>query len=548
MLTRHRVDRYREVGLVLARHGFGFVTDGLWPEPRPGAPSPGDRHPTRAEHLRLALEELGPTFIKLGQLLSTRADLLPPAYIAELSLLQADAPPVPADQVARVIREELGQRPEELFLTFDPAPLASASIGQAHAATLRDGTRVVVKVRRPGAVAQVNEDLEILQNLAARAARQWSVAADYNVTGIVAQFDRSLRAELDYLREGHNAERFAQNFPPGGEIRIPRVFWETTTSRVLTLERIDGVRVDDLAGLDRARVDRSRVIGVAVDAIAQMVFVDGFFHADPHPGNLFIQADGSIGLIDFGMVGAIDEQLRDRLAALLVALLKSDPDRVGTALVRLSTVRPALERAKLRADVQRMMSLYEGRELGEVRIAPVVGQLLALVRRHHLQLPADVVLLLRMLLMVEGLGATLDPGFSLGEALRPHVRRLSAEQRSARAVAARAGKAGAEFAALSLEVPERLRRVFDLIDDNGVEVHLRAAELDPLVARIEGLGSRLIAGMITAALISGIGEITTADRWRARSWGGPLLGVGIGGVGALTAYLTWTARRRRRGR
>lgn len=535
------------------RHGLGFLVSELglssWVSLVDIKPARPVQQITQAGRLRLALEELGPTFIKLGQLLSTRPDLLPPEYVSELSKLQADAPPVAGDVVRQLIESELGEPPETVFAEFDVRPLASASIGQAHAATLHNGTRVVVKVRRPGVVDRVHEDLEILENLAAQASKRWAWAADYNVVEIADQFARSLRNELDYLKEGRNAEAFATNFEDNADIHIPEVFWDSTTSRVLTLERITGVKVDDLAGLDKAGIDRSAVILSAVDAIAQMVFEDGFFHADPHPGNLFIESDGRIGLIDFGMVGTVGRDDRDHLAGLFVALSQNDADQIASALLQMTaTGRSSVDRSELRRDLRHFVSLYEGRELGELQIGPLVAQVLAILRRHRLQLPADLVMLLRMLSMVEGMGVRLDPQFRLGVALQPYAMDLALERFSPKALATRVGKAGFELAALGMELPEKLRRLVDAIDTNGIELHLRAAELEPLVGRVERIGNRLVAAMITAALIGGIGHLAAAERSEGRFWTRPLVGATLGVAGTLSAYLAATARRHRRSR
>lgn len=552
MAALTHLDRYREVARVLVRHGLGFLVVELgqsrWiprGEARPARVSP---QVTQAAHVRLALEELGPTFIKLGQLLSTRPDVLPPDYIAELSKLQADAPPISSAVVRQLIESELGRTPEELFASFDGEPLASASIGQAHTATMTDGTRVVVKVRRPGVVDRVHEDLEILENVAAQASKRWAWAADYNVVMLADQFARTLRAELDYLKEGQNAETFAANFESSTDIHIPRVFWDTTTSRVLTLERISGVKVDDLDTLNANGIDRSAVIARAVDAIAQMVFVDGFFHADPHPGNLFIETDGRIGLIDFGMVGQISRDDRDHLAMLFIALSQNDADQIGNALIRMAATGRPVDRPELRRDLTHFVALYEGKELGELEIGPLVSRVLAILRHHRLQLPADVVMLLRMLSMVEGMGVRLDPQFRLGVALKPYAVRLAAERFSPSALVSRIGKAGFQLAALGVELPDRLRRLIDTIDTNGVELHLRAAELDPLVRRIERTGNRLVAALITASLITGIGQLASAERSTRRVWTRPLMGAGLGIVGTLGAYLTVSGRRRRQAR
>ncbi|WP_104062021.1 AarF/ABC1/UbiB kinase family protein [Arthrobacter sp. 4R501] len=548
MTTNIRVHRYQEIGEVLARHGLGFLVgitglerwvpfhQGLMGHERRAEPY------TNPDHLRLALEELGPTFIKLGQLLSTRPDLLPLQYQTQLAKLQDAAPPVPGATIRQVIREELGSGPDEVFADFTLEPLASASIGQAHAATLHDGTPVVVKVRRPDVIPTIEADLDILQNLAVQISNRWEAAGDYNLPGIAAEFAQTLRAELDYLQEGRNAERFAENFASDPGVHIPRVFWETTTSRVLTLERIVGMKVNDLAALDGAGIDRAALAVRSAGTALKMVFEDGFFHADPHPGNLFIESGGRIGLIDFGMVGEVNEKLRGQLGVLLTALARSDPGRVGSALLDLSVTRQPVDSSRLRADVTRFIALYEGRPLNQIEIGPLITQAVALMRTYHLQMPQELAKLLKMMIMAEGIGVELDPGFNLGVMLAPYARKLMLGRFAPQALASRMAAVSADAAELAGDLPELLRRVVDTLD-TGLEVHLRAAELEPLVGRVERIGNRLVAGMIAAALIGGVGALTSGDKERWGSWEKPLMRAGLGAGGALGAYLVWTSRR-----
>ena len=547
-MSRHR-NRYREIAETLARHGMGYLLGvfglermvpfhrGLLGHPRREQPY------TRPEHLRLALEELGATFVKLGQILSTRPDLLPPDHQVELARLQDAAPAVSGDAVRELIASELGHAPEQAFASFDIRPLAAASIGQAHSATLADGTELVVKVRRPGVVEQVEEDLEVLRNLAARASRRWEAAADYDVVGLAEEFAETLRAELNYLREGRNAERFAANFAGDADVHIPKVFWETTTSRVLTLERIRGINVGDLAALDAAGIDRRAVAVRATRVTAQMIFEDGFFHADPHPGNLFIEDDGRIGLIDFGMVGAIDERLRERLGSMLVALAREDPDRLADAVLDLRMARGPVDRARLRDDLAGLVRHYAGRTLAEIEFGRLIEEVLTIVRRHRVQLPRELALLLKMLAMNEGMASRLDPEFRLGDVLGPYAERFVARQLSPAAVGRRFGRAGVDAAHLGAELPTLLRRLLAELEHGGLAVHLRADELEPLVTRAERVGNRLVAGMIAAALIDGLAELMTVDpeRWRPRQK--PMFALGLGAAGTLGAYLAWTAGR-----
>ncbi|MCZ2402026.1 AarF/ABC1/UbiB kinase family protein [Paenarthrobacter sp. Z7-10] len=548
----NHLERYRQVAETLSGHGLAWLLDAtglerLVPFPR----GVGGRQHTplsSAEHLRLALAELGPTFIKLGQVLSTRSDLLPAEFRNELAKLQDDAPALPAGTVEELIVQELGALPTSLFAAFDSEPLACASIGQAHAATSTDGTELVVKIRRPGVVRQIEEDLEILQNLAAQASRRWAGVEDYDLMGIAAEFSLTLRAELDYLQEGRSAERFSVNFAGDEGIHIPQIFWDFTTSRVLTMERIRGIKVSDLEALDAAGIDRRDLAKRAAGAAAKMIFEDGFFHADPHPGNLFIQDGGRIGLIDFGMVGKVDEKLRAQLGLLLLALVRHDPDRVTAALLDLATSHQVTEPARLQHDVVSLIELYEGKPLAEVPVVRLIQETLAILRRHHLQLPREMAMLLKMVLMTEGLGVLLDPTFQLGEVLAPYAQRLAVDRLSMAAFARKLGKAGSDAVELGLDLPGQLRHLLAIVDRDGVEVHLRAAELEPLVERMERIGNRLVVGMLTAAFIRGVGELTAADTSRWQKWQRPLLGSGLGVLGSLSAYLGWTALRKRRPR
>lgn len=547
-MTAHR-SRYQFIAETLARHSLGFLAgvtgmDRIIPFHR-GAFGHGRREEPYAtpEHVRLALEELGPTFIKLGQLLSTRPDLMPPAYAAELAKLQDDAPAVPVEEIREAIRQELGAEPEELFSRFDAEPLAAASIGQAHTAQLHDGTEVVVKVRRPGVVARVDEDLDILHNLAATASRRWEAARGYDLPGVAQEFAASLRRELDYLEEGRSAERFAENFA-ATDVHIPKVFWDTTTSRVLTLERVVGIKIDDLPALDAAGIDRKRLARRGADTVLKMIFIDRFFHADPHPGNMFVQADGELALIDFGMVGEVDEALHGRLTDFLIAFTQGDPDGLASSLIELSVGRDAVDEAALRGSLVPFVALYHGRPLGEIKMGDLITQLFTLLREHHLRLPSAMAALFRVLVMAEGMGVRLDPAFDLQEVLVPYTERLMREQMSLAAVARRLAVSSLDTGRLMLELPGGLRRLLKTLDSTGVEVHLRAAELEPLMGRAERIGNRLVAGMVTAALIAGIGDLVASER-RWRSWEGALLGAGVSTVSALGGYLLLTARRRR---
>ena len=542
--------RSREIARILARHGLGYLAGvigverflpfhkGLLGHARRAAPY------TRPEHLRLALEELGVAFIKLGQILSTRADLLPPAYQTELAKLQDAAPPVAIEAVLATLEAELGRPVDAVFAHFDQEPLATGSIGQAHAATLADGTEVVVKVRRPRVVEQVEADLALLQNLAVTASRRSELADRYDVVGLAQEFAQTLRAELDYVQEGRNAERFAANFAGDPDVHIPRVFWETTSARVLTLERIRGIKISDLAALDAAGIDRKALAERAARVVLKMVFEDGFFHADPHPGNFFIESGGRIGLIDFGMVGEVDERLQDRLANLLLAIAAEDADQLVDAMLGLGVARGRVDRVDLRRDLARLLARYAGRPLGELAVGALVSEALTVVRRHQLQLPPNLALLLKTVVMNEGMGARLDPSFTLGSVLAPYAEQLLWRRFAPDRLARRLGRSAVEAVRLGTELPAQLRRLLGELERGGMEIGVRPAELEPVLRRLERLVNRVVLGILTAAFIVGLAMLMAVYHppgWE--QWSGALFAVGFSLATALGVYLAWSILR-----
>jgi ubiquinone biosynthesis protein len=450
--------RERQIARVLVRYGLSYVAtavgvgrlvsvaDGLVGRSAADARTP-------PENLRLALEELGPTFIKLGQLLSTRADLLSPDYRAELARLQDAAPAVPSDVVEDIVERELHAPADTAFADFGAVPLACASVGQAHTATLHDGTDVVVKVRRPNVVEDMERDLEIIQNFAARASRYSNAAARYDVVALADEFVLTLRAQLDYLQEARNAERFAANFAGDPWVQIPRVWRDFTTSRVITLDRIHGMKITDLSALEAAGLDRHALADRTAMIVAKMVFEDGFFHADPHPGHFFIEPTGRVGIVDFGMVGSLDDRLREQLGRLLGGFLRRDPGRLTDALLALGSATGDVERARLHDDLANLLTRYFGRSIAEVSLRSAIGEILEVVRRHRLRVPRDPSLLFTVLIIAEGIVAELDPQFRFAEALAPYARRHLLAGITPAEVVRRLEQFGVDVAELAAELP-----------------------------------------------------------------------------------------------
>jgi ubiquinone biosynthesis protein len=514
-----RRQREREIAHVLTRHGLHSLAGILSLEPhgRHGNPEfeRSGAAAVPARELRLALEELGPTFIKLAQLLSTRADLLPVAYTRELSKLQDEAPPAPADAILETVESELPGGVSVAFAEFDPSPLAAGSVGEAHAAVLHDGTKVVVKVRRPGVVELIERDLEIIGNLAARASRRSATAAAFDVVGLAQEFAGELRGQLDYVREARNAERFAVNFAGEAGVHVPRVFWELSSSRVITLGRLEGMKITDLEALQAAGVDRGELARNAARMVGKMVFVDGFFHGDPHPGNFFVEADGRLGIIDFGIVGGLDEGLRATLRRILLALDRRDPDRLAAALIAVQSPGGRVDRSALRNDLASLIDGYVSRGAGEPGIGALVRSTLDVLRRHRLRIPRDLSLLLRTVLLEEAIVAGLDREFRLVEVLGPYVREHLFTGVTMSALLHRLQDAGVDLAEVAGDLPGQLRRALNVLDDGGFDVHLRASELEPLMSRAERLGNRIALAVLAAALIDAGTQILGRGRRRA---------------------------------
>ncbi len=542
--------RYRQIAETLAKHGFGFLLSLLGLDRflpfhlELSGQSSGSVSLTPPQHIRATMEELGTTFIKLGQLLSTRPDLLPPEYLLEFAKLQDEAPPFDADVAIEIVEMELNQSIESVFAHFDRKPMAAASIGQVHAARLQDGTEVIVKVRRPDVVEQVEEDLEILHNIAAAMNRRWEFAKRYDLLGLVQEFALTLRAELDYIREGQNAERFAANFVGDKTVHIPRIYWDTTTSRVLTQERIRGVKVSELTALDKFGIDRRELAKRGTQAILKMIFEDGFFHADLHPGNFFVEPGGVFGLVDFGMVGAVDEKTQDYLANLILALSRQDFDRLTESVLELEIVKHRVDRNELRRDLEHLVKPYFGLPIGEIKLAPLFNEAFAIIRRHRLHIPPHLALLVKTIIITEGIGTRLDPEFHLTEVITPYADQLMLRLFSPRRLVKKLGQAGVDVARLGVEIPQQLRYILTEIERGGFEVGMKPGTFEPLITRLESLANRIVLGVIAAAFIVGLAVLLSVYRppgWER--WAGTMFAVGFFFAVLLGIYLAWSILR-----
>jgi ubiquinone biosynthesis protein len=382
--------------------------------------------PVMPRLVRRSLEVLGPTFMKLGQVMSTRPDLVPPSFEDELQHLQDAAPPIPTEHIVQSIERALGRTIDEAYAFFDPEPLAAASIGQVHAARLHDGTDVIVKVRRPNVDDSIAVDLELIEMLASLASRS-SVLERYDPVGVAHEFRVTMTGELDYLREAQNADVVAAAFADEPRVHIPQIFWTHTCAGVITEERIHGHKIDDRDALHATGADPAAVARAFAEAYLSMVFVQRLFHADPHPGNVFVEPDGRVAFVDFGMVGVVSEATRLGLGKVLMALVAVDVTTMADGLFDLGIARGSVDRAAFERDLDQLVQRYAFVPLEQLRIGPLLNDVMSVVRKHRLRMPSDLALLLKTVMMCEGVAAKLDPGFELVPLLVPYAARLTAE-------------------------------------------------------------------------------------------------------------------------
>jgi ubiquinone biosynthesis protein len=514
--VRH-LQRYRQIAQVFIHHGFGELVDTLellpylslprrlWRRGRPPAPPLG-----MPQRLRLVLEELGPTFIKLGQALSTRPDILPPAYVAELAKLQDAVPPVPWRPIRAQIDAEMGMPLEKRFTDFDPVPIAAASLAQVHAATLPDGTQVVVKVQRPNIQATIETDLEILFDLARLLQERTPLGEIYDLPEIAEEFTTTLRAELDFDREGRNADRFRANFADESYLHIPHVYWDFTTRRVLVLERISGIKIDDIDALDAVGCDRYRIALHSSRMIVKEVLEDGFFHADPHPGNFVVMPGEVIGAMDFGMVGHLSHRTQTDLVRLYVAAVQLDEESIVDQLIRMGVVSGTLDRAGLQRDVTRLLRKYHGLPLGAVQAREVMDEAMPIAFRHNLHLPSDLWLLGKTLAMMEGVGRKLVPDFDMFAVSKTYVRRFMWQMVSPRTWGPTMLKGAGDWAELLSRIPRVGSQLLTQVERGEVEITVSHKELDQALVRLDRSANRLSLSMLLAALIVGLALLVPA--------------------------------------
>lgn len=547
MRQRSHAGRYREISTVLIQHGLGGLLAPLGITirrigvPR-GLEVAGESNATatrqqRAVHLRLAVEKLGPTFIKLGQILSTRSDIVPAEYISELVKLQDQIPASPFAGIKALVELELGAPISDRFAVFSEEPLAAASIGQVHEATLLDGRAVVVKVQRPGVVEMIDEDLAILSHLAVVAERRVAIARRLDLTGLIAEFAWTLRAELDYAREGRNAERFARIFELDPRVVIPDIHWTHSSSRVLTMERLRGIRIDDASAIVAAGLDPVDIAERAARIVLREVFQEGFFHADPHPGNFLVAGNGAIAAMDFGMVGTINDRLREQLLFLLFAVIERDTPRIVDDMILLGATSANIDRAVLERDVDHLIAQYYGRKLNEIQIGRVVSEIMALVQRNQLRLPAELALLAKTIVMSEAMGRQLDPGFQVVTVAEPFVRDAMKRYYRPEFWRSKLRMKPLEALLMTAALPGQAQRLLTRIERNQLTLHVHYDELGETIRALNAMVNRLALAVLAAAMGIGLVVLYGATGSPVRNWIAVVFALGFATTTAIAIAL-----------
>ena len=481
--------------------------------------------------VRLAMEELGPTFVKLGQILAGRADLFPPEFIAEFEKLHSQVPPVPLALLRPQLVEDLGDQPEMVFARFDPEPMAAASIAQVHRAQLKDGTEVIVKIRRPGIADTIAADLRLLARLAAVAEAEIPALRPYRPQLLVRELARSLKRELDLASECRNAERIAANMASLPWIVVPRVHWAHTRERVNVQDLIVGVPGHHLEQLDNDGYDRTLLAQRGAQAVLKMIVQDGVFHADPHPGNVFYLPDNRIAFIDFGMVGRLSARRREELLSLLLGLVERQPQAVADVLIEWTGDEHGVNLSQLESEIEAFVDQYHGVPLAQLNLGQMLADVTALLREHHLALPSDLALLIKAFITLEGMGRGLDPAFHMANEALPQLRQVVRDRYRPKVLATRTWQTLRRALAVAEQLPGDVARLLRNARRGRLQVGIEVAHLRRVGDQIDRAANRLAMALVISALIVGSSIVMTVEGGPT-IWGLPAFGF-LGFLGAV---------------
>ncbi len=511
--TYRNVNRIRQIVNVFLKYGFGKIIDqlhlsrfipfrqrfkafGQWPSLK---------SPTVPERLRKAFAELGPSFIKLAQILSTRPDLITKPFSDEFKKLQDRVPQFPVKEAIGIIEQEIGLPIDSIFSYFDNIPVAAASISQVHQGRLLDGSDVIVKVQRPEIREQIETDISILTTAANLMEKYVPESIFFNPKGIVEEFTRTVRKELDFTEEARNGCRFRRSFEKSQDVYIPRIFAEFTSEKVVFMERIEGVRIDDIEGITRLGLDRVRLAKIGVDAYFKQILEDGFFHADPHAGNIFAMPDGRIAFMDFGIVGRVTPQLRETMANTFLALIHRDFDKLIEQYIELGLVPEHADleafRREFKADLMDFLEPLYGLTLKELNFAEYMDTVTHLAIKHHLKIPSDLLLVNKAMLILENLGTELDPNFDFIAAAEPYASRLLKERIRPSRLYERARKNFMDVSDFFVLFPKQMKEIIRKVLRDDVHIKMTHVGLDKLIRDMDRSSNRIAFSMIISAIL-----------------------------------------------
>ena len=495
LLEMLKIDQYIEVGLQMLSRNRGTRVERL----------------TRPQRLRMAFEELGPTYIKLGQILSTRPDLIPLEYIKELSKLQDHVPAFPFEEVCKVIESEFGRPRDEIFDQLEEEPLASASIGQVHRAILKDGEAVAVKFQRPGIQKIIEVDLEIMLHLATLAERHIEELVFHRPVKIVDEFARTLEREIDYKIEATNMERCARHFLHDPHVYIPKVYREATTPRVLTAEFVDGIKISDIDALEAAGLNRIEITARGADLVLKQVFEYGFFHADPHPGNIFGLPDNVICLIDFGMVGVVDRQTRENFVDLIDSIVHQNEVQACQVLLKLTDWEEEPDKRLFEREVADFMGRHLYKPLKDIELGKLLHQLLELAAEFRLRIPPDLFLMMKALATVEGVGRMLDPDFDMIARAAPFITKVKLDRYNPERIAEDVFDLSARLLQFLRQFPKELLDLAQLIRQHKLSLQIEHRGLENMLITHDRISNRISFSILIAALIIGSALIVISE-------------------------------------
>jgi len=458
---------------------------------------------TLPQRARMACEDLGPTFVKLGQILSTRPDLIPHEFVEEFSKLQDKVPPFSFSEVKEIFKKELGKPIDELFIEFDERPVASASLSQVHKAKLPSGEAVAVKVQRPNIKERIKSDISILFDLVKLMEKRLINGHIYQPIEIVKVFSKTIKQELDFISEGRNIDKFRANFKNSETVHIPKVYWQLTTSKILTMEYIKGVKISDIANLYDPQYDKKIISARGADMMLKQIFVDGFFHGDPHPGNIFVIENNVIVLLDFGMVGRVEEATMANMANLLIAAIETNTDKIIKALEEMEIINPEMDIKELKIEIKNFLDKYYGVPLKQLKIGTIIEEILEIMIHHQIKMPSDLTLLAKSLVTIEGVGRNLDPDFDMVAHTKPFAKQLISKKYSLTNLWNRGSGSLRELFNFLEVFPKDFLWLIRNLRKGELNIGFQHKGLDKLIHEIDRSSNRLSFSMIIAALIIG---------------------------------------------